>query len=75
MQMEKNKKHVITSTIEHKAILETVKSLEKHGFEIELVSPDESGRIDVEKVTNLIKDDTLLVSIMHAIMKLESFNR
>lgn len=61
-----NKKHVITSTIEHKAVLETVKSLEKHGFEIDLVSPDESGRIDVEKVTNLIKDDTLLVSIMHA---------
>ena len=63
---EKNKKHVITSTIEHKAVLETVKSLETHGFEIDLVSPDESGRIDVEKVTNLIKDDTLLVSIMHA---------
>lgn len=63
---EKNKKHVITSTIEHKAVLETVKSLEGHGFEIDLVSPDESGRIDVDKVTNLIKDDTLLVSIMHA---------
>lgn len=63
---EKNKKHVITSTIEHKAVLETVKSLEKHGFEIDLVSPDESGCIDVDKVTNLIKDDTLLVSIMHA---------
>lgn len=63
---EKNKKHVITSTIEHKAVLETVKSLERHGFEIDLVSPDESGRIDVDKVTNLIKDDTLLVSIMHA---------
>ena len=61
-----NKKHIITSTIEHKAVLETVKNLEKHGFKIDLVSPDGSGRIDVEKITNLIKDDTLLISIMHA---------
>ena len=64
--IENNKKHIITSTIEHKAVLETVKNLEKHGFKIDLVSPDGSGRIDVEKITNLIKDDTLLISIMHA---------
>lgn len=64
--IENNKKHVITSTIEHKAVLETVKSLEKYGFEIDLVSPDESGRIAVEEVINLVKDNTLLVSIMHA---------
>lgn len=64
--IENNKKHIISSTIEHKAVLETVKSLEKYGFEIDLVSPDVSGRIDAEMVTNLVKDDTLLVSIMHA---------
>ncbi len=64
--IENNKKHVITSTIEHKAVLETVKSLEKYGFEIDLVSPDESGRIAVEEVIKLVKDNTLLVSIMHA---------
>lgn len=64
--IENNKKHIITSTIEHKAVLETVKNLEKYGFKIDLVSPDGSGRIDVEKITNLIKDDTLLISIMHA---------
>ena len=64
--IENNKKHIITSTIEHKTVLETVKNLEKHGFKIDLVSPDGSGRIDVEKITNLIKDDTLLISIMHA---------
>lgn len=63
---ENNKKHIVSTTIEHKAVLETVKSLEKYGFEIDLVSPDESGRIDAEKVVNLVKDDTLLVSIMHA---------
>lgn len=64
--IENNKKHIISSTIEHKAVLETVKSLEKYGFEIDLVSSDVSGRIDAEQVTNLVKDDTLLVSIMHA---------
>ena len=64
--IENDKKHVITTTIEHKAVLETVKSLEKHGFEIDLVSPDESGRIAVEDVISLVKDNTLLVSIMHA---------
>ena len=64
--IENDKKHVITTTIEHKAVLETVKSLEKHGFEIDLFSPDESGRIAVEDVISLVKDNTLLVSIMHA---------
>ena len=52
--IENNKKHVITSTIEHKAVLETVKSLEKYGFEIDLVSPDESGRIAVEEVSMVL---------------------
>lgn len=64
--IENNKKHIISTAIEHKAVLETVKSLEKYGFEIDLVSPDASGRIDAERVINLVKDDTLLISIMHA---------
>lgn len=60
------KKHVITSTIEHKAVLETVKSLEKEGFRVDLVSPDVDGRIDVEHILCLLEEDTLLVSLMHA---------
>lgn len=63
---ETGKKHVITSTIEHKAVLETVKSLDKEGFRVDLVSPNVDGRVDVEHISNLLKKDTLLVSLMHA---------
>lgn len=63
---ETGKKHVITSTIEHKAVLETVKSLKKEGFRVNLVCPDIDGRIAVEHISNLLQKDTLLVSLMHA---------
>ncbi len=62
---ENEKKHIITTSIEHKAILETVKSMEREGFEVELVSPDLSGRVDAKKVLSKVRDDTLLVSVMH----------
>lgn len=64
--IENKKMHVITSTIEHKAVLETVKSLEREGFTVDLVQPEEDGRVDAKKVLSLVKDDTLLVSLMHA---------
>lgn len=60
------KMHVITSTIEHKAVLETVKSLVDEGFQIDLVDPDESGRVRYDDIIQLVRDDTLLVSLMHA---------
>lgn len=63
---ESGKKHIITSTIEHKAVLETVKSLKEEGFEIDLIDPEEDGRIDLDKLLGLVRDDTLLVSLMHA---------
>lgn len=63
---ESGKKHIITSSIEHKAVLETFKSLEEEGFEVDLVNPKEDGRVDLNKVLGLIRDDTLLVSLMHA---------
>ena len=59
------KKHIITSSIEHKAILETCKAMEKIGFEVSYISPQIDGRIPYEKIIDLVRDDTLLVSIMH----------
>lgn len=59
------KKHIITSGIEHKAVLETVKAMGKKGFEIEIVNPDLSGRVSSAQILSLVRDDTLLVSIMH----------
>ena len=59
------KKHIITSSIEHKAVLETTKHLQQLGFEVDYVDPERDGRILPEKVFGLLRKDTLLVSIMH----------
>lgn len=59
------KKHIITSSIEHKAVLETVKSLKKQGYEVDFVDPDLSGRVRVSEIKSLVRDDTLLVSLMY----------
>lgn len=59
------KKHIITSSIEHKAVLETAKAMKKRGFELDLIDPDESGRINAEELLAKIRDDTLLVSVQH----------
>lgn len=64
--LKTGKKHVITSAIEHKAVLSTVKSLEEEGFEIDIVQPGEDGRVDLNSVVEKIRDDTLIVSLMHA---------
>ena len=58
--------HIITSKIEHPAVLETCKALEKDGFEVTYLAPDENGIIDPESVRGAIKDTTILVSIMFA---------
>lgn len=62
---ETGKKHIITSTIEHKAVLETAKHLERNGFEVEYISPNESGRIDAKDLLSKVRQDTLLVTLMH----------
>lgn len=60
------KGHIITSAIEHKAILNTCKWLEKHGFSVTYVEPDERGYIEPRKIEEAIRPDTILVSIMFA---------
>lgn len=63
----KNKgKHIITSSIEHHAVINTCKSLEKEGFEISFLSVDESGKISIEELKNTIRKDTILISVMMA---------
>lgn len=60
-----NKKHIITTAIEHKSVLETVKHLESEGYKVDIVSPDVSGRVNADKILNKLRNDTLLVSVMH----------
>lgn len=60
------KKHIITTAIEHKAVLNTAKYLaDTKGFDVDFVKPDHTGRVSVDSVLSLVRDDTLLVSVMH----------
>ncbi len=58
-------KHIITSKIEHKAVLDSCRQLEREGFEVTYLSPEKNGVISVEKLKEAIRDETILVSIMH----------
>ena len=60
-----DKKHIITSVIEHPAIIETCKDLEKEGYKVDFVKVSKDGLVSVDDVTSKITEDTLIVSIMH----------
>jgi cysteine desulfurase len=59
-------RHIVTSRIEHKAVLDPCKRLEKEGFSVSYLTPDQSGRVDPEAVRAALRADTVLVSIMFA---------
>lgn len=63
---KKRGNHIITSTIEHHAVLDTCKSLAREGFEITYVPVDEYGIVNLENLKNAVTDKTILISVMHA---------
>ena len=65
-QLPKNKKHIITSKIEHHAVLYTCQFLERIGYTVTYLDVDGQGHIDLEQLENAITDDTALVSVMAA---------
>src|SRR5579859_5808671 len=58
--------HIITQAIEHKAVLDTCKNLEKHGFEVTYLPVGKDGRVDPEDLRKAIRPTTILIAIMYA---------
>ncbi|QSX34861.1 IscS subfamily cysteine desulfurase [Shewanella avicenniae] len=62
---QKKGKHIITSKTEHKAVLDTCRHLERDGYDVTYLEPESNGLIPLERIENAMRDDTILVSIMH----------
>lgn len=62
---EKQGRHIITTKIEHHAVLHTCNRLEEMGFDVTYLDVDESGRISAEQVKDALRDDTILVTVMY----------
>jgi cysteine desulfurase len=62
---KKRGQHIITCKTEHKAVLDSCRQLEREGYEVTYLDPEENGLVDLEKLKAAMRDDTTLVSIMH----------
>ena len=56
-------KHILLSSLEHQSLVAPATSLEKEGFEVELIPLDKNGKVDLEELKDMIRDDTILVSV------------
>ncbi len=61
----KQGKHIVTLKTEHKAVLDSCRQLEREGFEVTYLEPEPSGLLDMEKFTQALREDTIVVSVMH----------
>lgn len=66
VKANRKRKHIITSVVEHPAVLEVCKEMQRQGCEVTFIPVDSSGNIDINSYVRALRKDTLLVSIMHA---------
>ena len=66
IQANPGKKHIITTGVEHPSVYELVKDLERKGFEVTYAPVDSQGRLDIRAFVRALRQDTLMVSVMHA---------
>lgn len=66
LEANKNKKHIITTKIEHPAVLNLFKYFEKQGYEVTYLSVDSKGNLDLNELSNSVSEDTAVVSLMYA---------
>ena len=62
---QKKGRHIITVKTEHKAVLDTCRNLEKEGYEVSYLDPKDNGLVDLDELAAAIRDDTVLISVMH----------
>ena len=62
---QKKGKHIVTVKTEHKAVLDTCRQLEREGYEVTYLEPENNGLLDMGKFKAILRDDTILVSVMH----------
>ncbi|MGY4689212.1 cysteine desulfurase family protein [Salibacterium sp. K-3] len=74
MKYQERGKHLVTSSVEHPSVKEAFQDLESFGFEVTYLDADEQGRVAVEDVLHAVRDDTILVSIIHVNNELGTIN-
>ena len=70
----KKGKHIITSKVEHKAVLDTCRQLEREGYEVTYLDPQANGIVTADQVKGAIREDTIVVSIMHVNNEIGTIN-
>ena len=66
LSMNKDKRHIITTKIEHPCVLNVYKMYEKQGYKVDYIGVNSNGELDLEQLSEAVTDDTALVSVMYA---------